>query len=207
MVKLKLAVVAVIALAAITISASAQTTIPDGKIVVLNTTKFPAEIGELRLKYEQVDTKFKDRYQKLDALGKQLEQLGKEIEAQKQVLTADKLREKSDQFETGKRQYTREKEDLQQDVEKEVETATKPVRDKLFQFLNNYATKNSIVMIINLAGAAQSGTLAYWEPKADITDDFIAEYNKANPTPASGQPAAPKPATPKPAATKPPANN
>ncbi|MFY9556885.1 MAG: OmpH family outer membrane protein, partial [Blastocatellia bacterium] len=75
-----------------------------------------------------------------------------------------------------------------------IDTATKPIRDKLYQFLNNYAAQRSIVLIINLAGAAQTGTLAYWNPGTDITDDFIAEYNKANPV--AGAPAAPpKPAT------------
>jgi Skp family chaperone for outer membrane proteins len=203
MVKLKLAVFAALALAAIAVSASAQATVPEGKIVVINTTEFPSKIGELRQKYEQVDNQFKNDYQKLETLGKQIQTLENEIRAQQQVLTQDKLREKQDQYEDLKRRFNRDKEDLQGAVEKAVETATKPVRDKLYQSLNNYASKNGIVMIINLAGAAQTGTLAFWDPKADITADFMNEYNKANPVPtsapATGQPAAQPPATkPKP---------
>lgn len=203
MVKLKLAVFAVLALAAITVSASAQATVPDGKIVVINTTEFPSKIGELRQKYEQVDNQFKNDYTKLETLAKQIQTLENEIRAQQQVLTQDKLREKQDQYEDLKRRFNRDKEDLQAAVDKAVEAATKPVRDKLYQSLNNYATKNGIVMIINLAGAAQSGTLAFWDPKSDITADFMTEYNKANPVPTSapptGQPAAQPPATkPKP---------
>jgi outer membrane protein len=49
------------------------------------------------------------------------------------------------------------------------------------QFLNTYAAKRNIVVVINLAGAAQSGSLAYWNPGLDITEDFVSEYNKANP--------------------------
>jgi len=74
------------------------------------------------------------------------------------------------------------------------------VRDKLYQFLQTYASQRGIVMIINLAGAAQTGTLAYWNPGADVTEDFIAEYNKANPV--AGAPAA-APATPRPQPTTP----
>jgi hypothetical protein len=58
--------------------------------------------------------------------------------------------------------------------------------------------------VINLAGAAQTGTLAYWNPGTDITDDFISEYNKANPV-AGGAAPATQPAKPtvKPPGSKP----
>jgi Skp family chaperone for outer membrane proteins len=202
MVKLKMAVFAVLALAVISVSASAQATVPDGKIVVINTTEFPSKIGELRQKYEQVDNQFKGDYTKLEGLAKQIQTLENEINTQKQVLTQDKLREKGDQYEDLKRRFNRDKEDLQAAVDKAIETATKPVRDKLYQSLNNYATKNGIVMIINLAGAAQTGTLAFWDPKSDITADFMTEYNKANPVPTSAAPATNPPAA-QPPATKP----
>jgi hypothetical protein len=38
-------------------------------------------------------------------------------------------------------------------------------------------------MIIDLAGATQNGSLAYWSPGSDVTADFVSEYNKANPVP------------------------
>jgi Skp family chaperone for outer membrane proteins len=202
MVKTKFAVLAAIVLTALSVSAAAQQpasgTVPEGKVVVINTTAFPSQIGELKQKYDQIDTQFKDRYQKLQGTVDQMTKLENEIKAQGQVLTADKLREKQEQYETLKRQATRDNEDLRVEAEKALEAATKPVRDKLYQSLNNYSTKNGIVMVINLAGAAQSGALAFWDPKSDITEDFIKEYNKANPVP-GGAPAATTPAAkPKP---------
>lgn len=202
MVKTKFAVIATIVLAALSVSARAQQpaggVIPDGKVVVINTTVFPSQIGELKQKYDQIDNQFKDRYQKLSAIVDQMTKLENEIKAQSNVLTADKLREKQDQYETLKRQATRDNEDLRAEAEKALEAATKPVRDKLYQSLNNYSAKNGIVMVINLAGAAQSGALAFWDPKSDITEDFISDYNKANPVPGAA------PVTPA-NATKPPA--
>jgi Skp family chaperone for outer membrane proteins len=203
MVKIKFAVMAAIVLTALSLSASAQQAasgaVPDGKVVVINTTAFPAQIGELKQKYDQVDNQFKDRYQKLETVVKQITALENEIKAQSNVLTQDKLREKQDLYESLKRQAQRDNEDLKADAEKALETATKPVRDKLYQALNNYSAKNGIVMVINLAGAAQSGALAFWDPKSDITDEFIAEYNKANPVPGAA-PTTAAPTTPKPAA-------
>ena len=86
-------------------------------------------------------------------------------------------------------------EDARADLAKAEDRATKPVRDKLFQFLQGYAQQRGIVLIINIAGVAQTGSIAFANPATDITEDFIKEYNKANPVPVSA-PAA-QPATPK----------
>jgi outer membrane protein len=208
----RIAVIAALALAGLSVSAAAQqpvagAALPDGKIAVLNTTLFRAQIFELKQKYDQVETKFKDRLAKLETIKQEITKLTNELQAQANVLPIDKQREKQDRIEQLRKQGTREQEDLNTEVEREVDAATKPVRDKLYQFLNNYCTRNSIVMVISLAEAAQSGTLAFWHPTADITDDFIKQYNQANPV-AGGAPAT-APATRPPAtttpATKPPA--
>jgi Skp family chaperone for outer membrane proteins len=116
------------------------------------------------------------------------------------VLKPDEYQKLQDDYDTLKKSSQRDYEDAKAEYERAVENGTKPVRDKLYQFMQNYATQHSIVMIINLAGAAQTGTLAYWNPGADITDDFIAEYNKANPV-AGAPAAAPKTPAAAPAAT------
>jgi Skp family chaperone for outer membrane proteins len=204
MVKIKLAAFAAAILSAMTISASAQqamqagvgaAALPDGKIAVVNTQAFPGGIGELKQKYDQVEKQFQPRYQQLQTVEAQLKQMETDIQTKCPQLTPEKCQELQNNYAELKRKGTRDYEDLKGEYERSVEAATKPVRDKLYQFLNNYATQRSIVLVINLAGAAQSGTLAYWNPGADITEDFIAEYNKANPV--AGAPAAP-PVKPKP---------
>jgi Skp family chaperone for outer membrane proteins len=202
MVKIKFAALAAFILAATAVVASAQqatqagvgAAIPDGKIVVINTTVFPAQISELKQKYEQVNNQYKDRLAKLQSLAEQLKTLENEIRVQGPTLAADKLQEKQNSYTDMKKRGEREQEDLNAGIERDLDTATRPVRDKLYQFLQSYAAQRGIVMIINLAGAAQSQTLAYWSPGTDITEDFIKEYNKANPV--AGAPA-PQPAAPK----------
>jgi Skp family chaperone for outer membrane proteins len=205
--KVKLAVLVAAVLAGMSASASAQqatqagvgAALPDGRIAVVNSQAFPGGIGELKQKYEQVDKGFQARYQQLQALENQLKQLETDIRTKGPSLTPEKLQEMQDSYERLKKQGTRDLEDLKAEYDRTIDTATKPVRDKLYQFLNNYAAQHSIVLVINLAGAAQSGSLAYWNPGTDITDDFIAEYNKANPVPGG----APAPAPTKPAAPAP----
>ena len=209
MFKIKLAVLVAAVLTGLSASASAQqatqagvgAALPDGRIAVVNSQAFPGGIGELKQKYEQVDKGFQARYQQLQALENQLKQLETDIRTKGPSLTPEKLQEMQDSYERLKKQGTRDLEDLKAEYDRTIDTATKPIRDKLYQFLNNYAAQHSIVLVINLAGAAQSGSLAYWNPGTDITEDFIAEYNKANPVPggaaAPSKPAVPAPTKPK----------
>jgi len=201
MFKIKLAILAAGVLALTSASARAQqatqagvgAALPDGKIAVVNTQAFAGGIGELKQKYEAVSKQFQPRYQQLQTLENQLKQLETDIKVKCPQLTPDKCQEMQDQYQQLKTKGTRDYEDLKGEVDRTVETATKPVRDKLLQFLNNYASQRGIVLVLDLAGAAQSGSIAYWNPGTDITEDFIGEYNKANPVPGAppATPAAP----------------
>jgi Skp family chaperone for outer membrane proteins len=196
-----------VALAQQPAGAAGAAAIPDGKVVVINTNLFPTEIGELKQKYEQVQGQFKAQQQRIESLRQQVSTKESELQTKGPSMTADKQRELQLEIEQLKKQGTREVEDLQQDYNKALDTTTKPVRDKLYQFMQNYALQRSIIMIIDLPGMAQSGGLAFWNPATDITQDLIREYNKANPVPTapapSAQPPAQRPGTP----AKPSGNN
>jgi Skp family chaperone for outer membrane proteins len=206
--KIKFAALSAIVLAVSAISAFAQATpqqttppagaagtIPDGKVAVINTTAFPAQIGELKQKYDQVDNQFKDRSQKIQAQQTQLTQLENNLRTQASTLTQERLQQMQDEYTRGKKNLERDLEDARADYDKAVDAATKPIRDKLFQYLQKYAQQRGIVVVFNLAGAAQTGSLAYWNPGTDITQDFINEYNRANPVPTAAP--APQSAAPK----------
>ncbi|HWP42463.1 MAG TPA: OmpH family outer membrane protein [Blastocatellia bacterium] len=191
MLRIKSAALAAIIMAMAAISASAQKAtqagvagaIPDGKIAVINTTVFPEQIGELKQKYDQVDNQFKDRSQKLQAQQNSLTQLENELRTKGPNLTPDRLQQMQNDLEDGKRRLQRDIEDARAEYDRALDAATKPIREKLRQFLDQYAQQRGIVAIFNLAGAAQTGSLAYWSPGVNITDDFVKEYNKANPVP------------------------
>ena len=189
MAKFRLAALAAALMGAVTANGFAQqatqagvgAALPDGKIAVINTQVFPGAILELKQKYEQVNSQFKDRYQKLQTLAEQIKVMENDLRTKQNVLTADKYQELQATYTESKKRGERDQEDFNADADKALDIATKPVRDKMTQFLNTYAAQRNIVLVINLAGAAQSGILAFWNPGTDITDDFVAEYNKANP--------------------------
>ncbi|MCI0485255.1 MAG: OmpH family outer membrane protein [Blastocatellia bacterium] len=193
--------VAVLAVAGVSASAqqAAAGVIPEGKVAVINTAIFPNEIAELKQKYEQVNNQYKQRFDALQALDQQLKQLENEIAQKRPTLNQDTLRQMQDRYDDMKKRGTRDYEDLKAEVGKTLENATKPVQDKLFQAIQAYAQKHGIIMIISLPGVAQTGSVAYWNAGLDITDDFVKEYNKANPVAgATPAPPAAKPATGKP---------
>ena len=200
MFKTRLAAFAAVIMAAVASVASAQQAtqaglggaVPDGKIAVINTQVFPDAINELKQKYEQVSNQFKDRSAKLQAEDAQVKALENRLRNEAQVLAADKYQQLQEEYERRKKNLQREYEDTKGEYDRAVESQTKPVRDKLYQFLQGYASQRGIVMSFNLAGAAQTGTLAFWAPGQDVTEDFITEYNKANPV-AGAAPAPNKP--------------
>ena len=170
-----------------------QGPLPDGKVTVINTQIFPDQINELKQKYSQVDGQFKDRYERLKQCETQLKKMESDISTMQAGWTPEKRAQAQQEYDDLKRRCTRDYEDLKAEYDRTVDTATKPIRDKLFQFLEKYAGQKGIVMVINLAGAAQTGMLAYWHPASDITDDFVSEYNKANPVPTAPAPGPTKP--------------
>ncbi|MFY9554053.1 MAG: OmpH family outer membrane protein, partial [Blastocatellia bacterium] len=151
MFKIKLAAFAAAILTAATANAAGQqatqagvgAALPEGKIAVVNTQAFPGGIGELKQKYEQVDKNFQPRYQQLQTVESQLKQLENDIKVKGPQLTQDKLQEMQDNYEQLKRKGTRDYEDLKSEYDRTIDTATKPIRDKLYQFLNNYAAQRS----------------------------------------------------------------
>ena len=212
MIKTKMVAAVLFVLPALAAMAAAQNVtqagvsglLQDGKVVVVNTAVFAEKIGEYRQKYEQVNNQFKDRYQDLQNLDAQVKQCDQDLKTKAPQMTADKAAELQSQCEGLKRQGQRKLEDFQAEYNKALDVATRPVRDKLQQFIQNYSAQRSIMLIIDLPAAVQSGTLAYWSPTSDITEDFINEYNKANPVPA-GAPATPPAGTPKTTPVRPPA--
>ena len=134
MLKSKFAAFAAVILAAAASSVAAQQAtqagvggaIPDGKIAVINTQAFPGGISELKVKYEQVNNQFKDRLQRLQTMSEQMKQMENDLRTKQNVLAADKYQELQANYEDTKRRGTREQEDLNNDVDRALDAATKP---------------------------------------------------------------------------------
>lgn len=165
----------------------------DGKVAVINTGVFAEKIFELKSKADTVNKKYEGQFKQLEASKNQVSQLETTIKTQGPNLTPDALQKLQDQYTAAATAYKRQGEDLQAAYNKEADTAIAPVRQKLEDFVRDYASKRGIVLILDLPGSYQAGIIGYFNQAIDITDDFVSEYNRANPVPGAAAAAPARP--------------
>jgi outer membrane protein len=175
--------------------APTQPFLPKGKVALVNTAAFQEKVGEFRSKIEALNKQFESRVKEVQQLADKINALETTLKSQGQVLAAARVAEMTEQIESMKKDYQRKSEDLQADAGRARDKALGPLTEKLGKFAEEYTSKRGIVLLVDLANAMQSGTLVWYDQRADVTQDFIDQYNKANPVPTSA-PAAP-PAKPK----------
>lgn len=164
--------------------------VPVGRIAVINTNAFMADDGiqQLIQQAKRVDDMFKDKEAELRALEQRVESLRRELETQGPNLTPQARADKQEALEQLQREYQRKKEDAERAYQRAFRDAIAPVRERIGAFLETYAKSRGITIILEVANLAQAGGLVYVDPAADITRDFINEYNKANPVTSSATP-------------------
>src|SRR5215211_5704374 len=130
MVKIKFAALAAVILTVMAAVASAQqatqagvgAAIPDGKIAVINTTVFPGAISELKVKYEQIDNQFRDRYQKLQTVETQLKTMENDLRTKQNVLSEEKYQEWQVNYNDRKKRGQRDFKDLKAKYDRRIDT-------------------------------------------------------------------------------------
>ena len=166
------------------------TLLPKGKIAVINTAAFQQDVLEFKAKIESLNRQFEPRVKEVQTLNDKINALETTLKSQSGVLTPAKVAEMTENLESMKRDYKRKGEDLEADAGRARDKAFEPITGKLGKFAEDYTAKRGIVILVDISNAVQSGVVIWFDPRSDITQDFINEYNKANPVAT----AAPKPA-------------
>jgi Skp family chaperone for outer membrane proteins len=159
--------------------------LPTGKVAIIDSRAFGDGILEMKKQLDKLEGEFQPRFKDLEGLQQQLVTLDEDIKREKDPRVQQ---QKADKLQTTKRDFERKREDFQQDYQKRSEVALGPIRDKVLKFLEGYAASRDIVVVFDLAPAAQAG-LVFLNPGTNITDDFIKEYNKQNSAGAPPEPA------------------
>jgi len=165
--------------------------LPNGKIAVINTAAFQENVEEFKAKIDSLSRQFEPRVKEVQGLADKINALENTLKSQNGVLAPAKIAEMTENLESMKRDYKRRAEDLEAEAGRARDKAFEPITGKLSKFAEDYTAKRGIVMLVDIANALQSGTVIWFEPRSDITKDFINEYNKANPVAtAAAKPAA-----------------
>lgn len=153
--------------------------VPTGRIAIINIAAFPDKIVELKRAIDGLNTRFDARSKELKTLADTI--AGIEAQVKQGTVSANQQAEIAERYDQLKRDYTRKSEDLKAEAQKAYSTAADPIRQKLSVALEKYAADRGIVLVIEIGGAINVGSVFYAAQNTNITEDFIATYNKANP--------------------------
>lgn len=159
-----------------------------GKIAFINTAAFRVGIGEFKTTLEALNKEFESKNNELEGLQKQIEDLKKKVETdgpKAQPSVRDGWIEQGAELE---KTLKRKTEDYQALFQRRGQEMVGPVMDKINKFFDQYCQQRNIVMALERQVAESSNLLVWMAPVAEITEDFMNEYNKANPSSTSAAP-------------------
>lgn len=171
---------------------AAPALLPKGKVAVINTAVFQEKVEEFKAKVESLNRQFESRVKEVQGLTDKINALETTLKSQNQVLSPAKVAEMTENLEAMKRDQKRKAEDLEADAGRARDKAFEPITGKLGKFAEDYTAKRGIVMLVDIANALQAGVVLWFDPRSDVTQDFVNEYNKANPVATSAPKPAPK---------------
>jgi Skp family chaperone for outer membrane proteins len=154
------------------------------KIAIVDILAFRDGILELKVKYEKLTGEFQNKYRELDTLQNSLKAKEQVLQENK-TLTPAQSQKLTDEYEQMKKEYNRMLEDSQAMAGKREREETEAIYDKLSKFMDQYCAKYGITHVFDANRLRETGVVVYAASTANITNDFIAEYNKANPAPAA----------------------
>lgn len=172
---------------------AAPAVLPKGKVAIINSLYFQDNIGEIKAKVDSLNRQFEPRMKEAQGLKDRITALETTIDTQRKsgALAPAREAEMIEQLEQMKRDFQRRGEDLQSEGRRASEEAITPINQKVGRFLQEYAQKRGIILLINIANEANARTVVWFDQRADVTQDFVAEYNKAHPVATGAAPAQP----------------
>jgi outer membrane protein len=164
----------------------------EGKLAYINTGKFTSDINELKIKIDALNSEFEPKKKEVQAEEDALNNLKNKLNTQGATVSVQVRSQWAEEAADKEKSLTRKREDYGQIGQRRLAEVTQPVYDKVGKYLEVYCQQRGIVMVLEGGAAQQAGILLFASQATDITDDFIKEYNKANPASAGAAPQAAK---------------
>lgn len=154
------------------------------KIAIVDVLAFRESVGELKAKYEKLQAEFAPRYREVEAMQSSVATKEKVLSENKN-LTPQQAAKLTEEIAQLKKDYERYVQDSQDIAQKRERAETEAIYDKLSKFLEQYCAKHGITQVFDARRLQETNLIVYAAPTANITADFIKEYNKANPAQAA----------------------
>jgi len=160
-----------------------------GKIAIINTTAFRVGIGEFKTTLEALNKEFEPQYKELENLQKQIVDLKNKVQAPSPTVQPSVRNGWIEQGAELEKTLKRKSEDYQTLFQKRGQEMVGPILESINKFFDQYCQQRNIIMVLERRVAEESNLLVWTAPAAEITEDFMSEYNKTHP---SSTPAAPR---------------
>ncbi len=167
--------------------APAATTAPsggtgaEGKLAYINTARFRTGINEMKEKMDALTAEFEPKRKELETLENDVNNLKNKIQTQGTTVSAQVRNGWVEEGTAKEKQLKRLAEDYEALGQKRQADVSQPILEKIGKFLENYCQQRGIVMVLEGGAVQQTGVVLYAAIASDITEDFMAQYNKANP--------------------------
>ncbi|MFN7931501.1 MAG: OmpH family outer membrane protein [Blastocatellia bacterium] len=168
--------------------AAASADLPKPKIAFVNTAAFREFINELKPVYEKLGAELGPRENELQSIKSSIDAKQENLDKNGSKLTPAQARKLQDDIEQLRKEGQRKLEDYQDFAQKREGEMTGAAYNKIMDHLNKYVAEKGITIVFSTLQVADANMIVYMDPKADITQDFIASYNKANPAAAAAAP-------------------
>lgn len=171
-------------------TAAAPANVPDSKIAFINTEAFGDEkVGITRFvnAIRSLEREFQPRQTELNNMQTRLKTLADDIQklSGANVVDPNTIRTKQEEAEQLQRDMKRKKEDADAAFQKRYETVVSPISQDIGKSLTEFANTRGITMILDISKLAPAVLTV--SPGMDVTQAFIAEYNRTHPATASAQ--------------------
>ena len=157
------------------------------KVAIIDSMIFRDEVLELKAKYEKLQGEFAAKGRDLESMQSSIANKQK-VAQENKTLTLPQAQKLNDEIELLKKEYSRSLQDTQDFYGKREKTETDDVYEKIGKFLEQYCAKHGISTVFDARRLQETGVVVYVVPPANITKDFITEYNKANPVQTAANP-------------------
>jgi Skp family chaperone for outer membrane proteins len=151
----------------------------EGKIAVVNSSAFNAEILELRSRLEALGAELDPKRKEIENIAKQIEDLKTKVQAQGGTVNEQTRAQWIEQGQELEKKDKRLREDYEALVQKRMADVATPVYTKISEALSKYAQARGIAIVIDGVAAQNGQLLLYALPSTDITTDFVKEYNRS----------------------------
>lgn len=200
-------VLAAVAVAALTVlvqtvlttgATSAESALPPpapATIGIIDSAAFTDEkagIARVKNAMQQLEVKFQPLRTEIRGMRDRLNTMRSDLQKKRGIQDAATTARQADEADRLELQVKRKAEDAQVSYQKETLAILEPLQKDISTSLNAYAQAKGITLVID----ANRVPILYAATSLDITQDFIADYNRTHPAGAAPGPARPTPARP-----------